>query len=555
MAAKKRNRGPKSTQPDSSISPLASTSQGTEGSAAGDARDQSGGVSNDATRRRINKVLDKTVITIALRERIAADAKARQDDPSREAEPIPVIIDVNLNYADGPDAAREKIRGLISTVVGAAKGSPGDQGVQELKSELSEQYVFARLSTDAILKLADLDGKPSVIGRKKIIKRAIFHIWLDHALEGLIFESFRTVKSDAANLAFSARGNDIVWAVIDSGIDEGHPHFEMHENLDLPPGIEHRDFTATNKAAEQPLRDGYGHGTHVAGIIAGELTKEKLKRKIRVTTRYRDEHDQVQHDFKKLDKISGMAPECQLLSLRVMDDNGMGTESNLIAALEYIQRINNYGRPPLKIHGVNLSVGYNYDPEWFACGESPLCATVNRLVHSGVVVVAAAGNSGYGEIKPLQPTLVRAAALDMTINDPGNAELAITVGSTHRTMPHRYGVSYFSSKGPTGDGRPKPDLLAPGEKIISCRSSQMRRKADEPQSGARAELYREDSGTSMAAPHVSGVIAEFLSIRKEYIGQPEAVKKIFLDSATDLGRTREFQGRGLVDLMRAIQSV
>ena len=56
----------------------------------------------------------------------------------------------------------------------------------------------------------------------------------------------------------------------------------------------------------------------------------------------------------------------------------------------------------------------------------------------------------------------------LTINDPGNAELAITVGSTHRDMPHIYGVSYFSSKGPTGDGRIKPDLVAPGEKIISC---------------------------------------------------------------------------------------
>jgi subtilisin family serine protease len=67
--------------------------------------------------------------------------------------------------------------------------------------------------------------------------------------------------------------------------------------------------------------------------------------------------------------------------------------------------------------------------------------------------------------------------------------------------------------------------------------------------------YREDSGTSMAAPHVSGVIAAFLSVRREFIGQAEAVKKIFLSSATDLNRSSSFQGKGLVDLMRAIQSV
>jgi serine protease AprX len=67
--------------------------------------------------------------------------------------------------------------------------------------------------------------------------------------------------------------------------------------------------------------------------------------------------------------------------------------------------------------------------------------------------------------------------------------------------------------------------------------------------------YVEDSGTSMAAPHVSGAIAAFLSIRREFIGRPERIKEIFLDTATDLRRERSFQGRGLVDLMRAIQSV
>jgi len=67
--------------------------------------------------------------------------------------------------------------------------------------------------------------------------------------------------------------------------------------------------------------------------------------------------------------------------------------------------------------------------------------------------------------------------------------------------------------------------------------------------------YMEDSGTSMAAPHVSGVIAAFMSVRREFIGRPEAVKEIFLSTATDLKRAVYFQGKGLVDLMRAIQSV
>jgi subtilisin family serine protease len=211
------------------------------------------------------------------------------------------------------------------------------------------------------------------------------------------------------------------------------------------------------------------------------------------------------------------------------------------------------------VHGVNLSVGYDFDPEWFACGQSPLCTEVDRLVRSGVVVVVAAGNSGYGFVQSRHQG-VTSAGLDLTINDPGNSDLAITVGSTHRDMPHTYGVSYFSSKGPTGDGRMKPDLLAPGEKILSCRSTQMLPLGDagtvqRKRRRKLVALYREDSGTSQAAPHVSGVIAAFLSIRNEYLKQPEQVKRIFLSTATDLNRAPYFQGRGLVDVMRAIQSV
>jgi len=134
-----------------------------------------------------------------------------------------------------------------------------------------------------------------------------------------------------------------------------------------------------------------------------------------------------------------------------------------------------------------------------------------------------------------------------------HARLAITVGSTHREMPHVYGVSYFSSKGPTGDGRIKPDLIAPGEKIISCATGA--KLADAVQVSNVCGEYIEDSGTSMAAPHVSGAAAAFLSIRREFLGQPERVKEIFCSSATDLGRERSFQGHGLIDLMRAIQSI
>ena len=299
---------------------------------------------------------------------------------------------------------------------------------------------------------------------------------------------------------------------------------------------------------EEPLVDVFGHGTHVAGIIAGEMTKADGQ--ITATANHRDEKGEVASNTFDLDSISGMAPKSKLLSLKVLADNGEGQASNLIAAIEQIQEINGNGRL-IRIHGVNMSVGYDFEPEWFACGQSPLCVEVDRLVKSGVVVVVAAGNTGYGWAQSAFRGTI-SAGMELTINDPGNAELAITVGSTHREMPHIYGVSYFSSKGPTGDGRPKPDLVAPGEKIISCASSGRAEdspKKTEAQAGSTAApaaaaadsattllrprkrcpkaqgKYKEDSGTSMAAPHVSGVIAAFLSVRREYIGSRKKSKR------------------------------
>jgi subtilisin family serine protease len=95
----------------------------------------------------------------------------------------------------------------------------------------------------------------------------------------------------------------------------------------------------------------------------------------------------------------------------------------------------------------------------------------------------------------------------------------------------------------------KPDLVAPGERIVSCAVM------NDSTETATIALFREDSGTSMAAPHVSGAIAAFLSVRSEFRGRPEEVKDILIGSATNLKRRPEFQGAGLLDLMRALQSV
>ena len=236
----------------------------------------------------------------------------------------------------------------------------------------------------------------------------------------------------------------------------------------------------------------------------------------------------------------------------------MATGQPVIAALAYVREINGEGTDGMRIHGVNLSVGYDFDPEWFACGQSPLCVEVDRLVRSGVVVVVAAGNTGYGTLARPRHGRRPEFGLGMTINDPGNAELAITVGSTHRDAPHTYGVSYFSSKGPTGDGRRKPDLVAPGERITSCAG----RAAACAAVAGRAARAGDDRGLRRGQRHEHGRAARLRRDRRLPVGAPRVHRPTRAGQADlrrlrDLPRAaaRDFQGNGLVDLMRALQSV
>jgi len=472
------------------------------------------------------ETLDRAVIARPLAQKLAEVG---------EEVPLPVVLELELDYPDGREGAKERVHEILESI----RPGEADYIIHWRKSAFSSQsqFLYGRLTGEVIRTLVARAG----VGERAPVRR----VWLDFAIGPLTNFSFATVKADAASRSFSAAGEGIVWAVMDSGVDATHPHFAMHRNLQLDGPLEHLDFTGEGGSIADPLVDEFGHGTHVAGTIAGERHATS-RSPIQAWVRHRDGRQAVTYQRPEIAMISGMAPKTRILSLKVLDHKGGGLSSNLMAAIGYIQELNAYGRE-LMVHGVNMSVGYRFDAEWYACGHSPLCVEVDRLVRSGVVVVVAAGNTGYSK--------ATGGGLSLSINDPGNAERAITVGATHRDEPYRYGVSYFSSKGPTGDGRIKPDLVAPGERILSCAAGAKRAQIERALGANRVCQYLEDSGTSMAAPHVSGVIAAFLSIRREFIGRPERVKQIFLDSASDLGRDRYLQGHGLVDLMRAIQSV
>jgi subtilisin family serine protease len=234
--------------------------------------------------------------------------------------------------------------------------------------------------------------------------------------------------------------------------------------------------------------------------------------------------------------LQGVCPDINLYDLRVVGQDRIATEFAIVAAIEFVQYLNQRaGRNGTVIHGVNISLSIPHKVRSYGCGATPVCVAADRLSASGVVVVAAAGNRGWNEEEAGFGTFVFCS-----ITDPGNAQQVITVGSTHGAKPHTYGVSFFSSRGPTGDGRLKPDLVAPGEKI---------------QGPIRGEVLSQLDGTSMAAPFVSGAAAMILARHRELIGNPARVKDLLLKSATDLGRERYFQGCGLVDVLRALQSI
>ncbi len=493
-------------------------------------------------------------------EPLLSKVKAAKPDASFD-----VIISLNELFSGGVDAAMKYVV----------------QRAADWKVKFYElpPYLFACLTAQQILALAqearDLTAKHGFRGS------VVYRIWEDQEISTTLTRSLTTVKADAAQRAFQAFGEGIVWAVLDSGIQGDHPHFKDTQPqfaADTLSPVVHLDFTPDGRAAAAAapakpgdphksdptaLIDRFGHGTHVAGIIAGCWTSKDPTGDLVVGVETRDESTDkpIPQRGEPLRSISGVAPKTKLVSLKVIADvlgtdankqtPGQGKVSWVLMAIDQIQRWNQYGKR-LRIHGVNMSLGYDFDPRWFACGQSPLCVEVDRLVRSGVVVVVSAGNGGYSSFIAASG-LVQSRYSDLSITDPGNADMAITVGSTHREKPHIYGVSYFSSRGPTGDGRMKPDLLAPGERIVSCAAGVESQKYKD--GGLPDVLYCEQTGTSMAAPHVSGAIAAFLSVRSEFIGEPEQVKEIFKANCIDLHRSPSFQGAGLMDLMKVLQSV
>jgi subtilisin family serine protease len=479
---------------------------------------------------------------------------------------------------------RELTRELAAAVKGEAPDPNGERrqrasGEPWSLDRIAERRWFAVLVAQIGLQGGTGRQTPTAMARwlRKTFRRAftstlapLESISVNRVASTTVSHSRVTVKADAAARLFDIDASGIGWAIVDSGIDATHPAFRRQ---DVATGVPHlKPFEKTpsrwenwtrikgtfdllevrqhlqvaNQAdlrsmdigdrierhCQVPMTDEYRppgdeHGTHVAGVLGANWTHTQP------WSPTGDAPWEVE-----VEPLIGICPTVMLWDFRVLGSDGRGDEFSILTALNHILRINaDEGR--LVIQGVNLSLSITHDVANYACGWTPICQACERLVDSGVVVVVSAGNTGF------RSSVDRRIAdgtnyLPISITDPGNAERVLTVGATHRVRPYRYGVSYFSSRGPTADGRRKPDLLAPGEGIVGPVGSCERTTLD---------------GTSQAAPHVSGAAALLLARYPELAGQPERVKGILCDSASDLGRDPAFQGHGLIDILRALQSI
>ena len=230
-------------------------------------------------------------------------------------------------------------------------------------------------------------------------------------------------------------------------------------------------------------RDRNGHGTHVTGIAAG------------AGATYR-----------------GVAPDASIYVVKVLGDDGGGMTSDVIAGLEWALEQG--------VQVVNLSLGSSQASD----GTDALSVACDEMVHRGVVVCVAAGNDG---------------PRSGTIGSPGCAREVITVGASTEGGS----IVSFSSRGPTLDGRIKPDIVLPGERIISCRAANT-------SLGAPVDaLYTAVSGTSMAAPHAAGAVALLLEAYPALT--PAEIRGRFVQAAKDLGLDPNAQGAGRVDVEAA----
>lgn len=364
-----------------------------------------------------------------------------------------------------------------------------DQKLIEELTYQDEVNIIIRLVDNTKINLQALDG--SVKHEYKIFKGFsgtfsvsaieqlardpnVVFISTDYQRRASLNYSSPTINAPSAwNAGYSGQGVRV--AIIDTGIDGNHP------------ALTNRivGWYDTINGQTTPYDD-HGHGTHCAGIVGS--------------------NDSL---------YPGVAPECDLIGVKVLNAQGSGFDSDIIAGMEWAV-LNGADIISMSLGGVPFT-----DP-----ANDPLCVASVDCWNEGVVVVVAAGNSGP------RPQSIDSPGIEPTIITVAAADDKNTIDWTDDD------IARFSSVGPTRYGALKPDIAAPGVSILSCK--------------ANSSDWVSYSGTSMATPHVAGAIALILQAHPTYT--PEEIKDLLMNTARDLGLDYNYQGRGEIDIWAAVNN-
>jgi len=319
---------------------------------------------------------------------------------------------------------------------------------------------------------------------------------IDHSLKGMDDYTDSAMNASAVwNAGYDGTGVGV--AVIDSGINDTHSDLWV-TGKSTSRVVYHQDFTGTTTyQGVKQVWDTYGHGTHVAGIIGGNGNKSA-------------------------GRLAGVAPNVSLIDLRVLDANGSGTDSMVIAAIQQAIAL----KSTYNIKVINLSLGRGISVGY---AQDPLCQAVESAWNNGIVVVAAAGN--FGRIS------VNGSNGYGTVAAPGNDPLVLTVGAMKSAGTYTRTddqIASYSSKGPTTyDHVVKPDVVAPGNMVVSLDAHGSTLEAEYPGNEVAGNHTSHDyfslSGTSMATPAVAGGVA--LLLQQNPALTPDQIKARLMKTA------------------------
>ena len=395
-------------------------------------------------------------------------AQVAADHPSKPVEAI-----VQLDRGTTPEAGKQLVADLAGRTTDELPIING---------------LVAHMSATAAAKLA---GKPGI--RAVSLNAAVKKTSLVGGIDTSLLQTSYPDSVQAPKAWSNATGKGVGVAVVDTGIAGTLPDFRTSQSDSTSRVV----ATASTNPYATSDNDSYGHGTHVAGIIAGNGGN-------------RPSSDPLDGDY------VGVAPDANLISVKVADEKGDATVLDAIYGLQFVVDY----KSTYNIRVVNLSLESS-DPQSYK--TDPLDAAAEAAWFNGIVVVAAAGNRGTDA--------------DAVNYAPGNDPYVISVGGvddqgTKNTLDDS--IASWSSRGTTQDGFAKPDVLAPGAHIVSDLAPNSAFTTLCPTCIVGGQYIRA-GGTSMAAPMVSGAVADMLQVRSNLT--PDQVKAAIVGGGRKVGGT------------------